>query len=58
MVWKKRDKETKRFYLFPGQGGRLYRRKQNFILKWSLFAAVVVAAIMAALMYWLARPKL
>jgi hypothetical protein len=47
-----------RFYLLPGQGGRSHRQKQWFILKWSLFAALVVAAILAAAMYWMNRPKL
>jgi hypothetical protein len=53
-----RDKEEQRFYLLPGQGGRSHRQKQWFILKWSLFAALVVAAILAAAMYWMNRPKL
>ena len=52
------EKEKKRFYLLPGQGGRAHRRKERFILKCSLLAALVVAAILAALMYWLDRPKL
>ena len=52
------DKDKHRFYLLPGQGGRAHRRKQWRILKWSLFAALVVAGIMTALMYWLDRPKL
>lgn len=54
MFWSKRDKdEKKRFYLLPGQGGRAHRRKQWFILKWSLFAAAIVAVAVAALIYWL-----
>jgi hypothetical protein len=52
------DKEKHRFYLLPGQGGRAHRRKEWLIMKWSLFAALVVAGVMAALMYWLNRPKL
>lgn len=48
-----RDKDKDRFYLLPGQGGRAHRRKQWFILTWSLFAALVVAGVLAALMYWL-----
>ena len=47
-----KEKEEKRFYLLPGQGGRAHRRKQWFILKWSVFAALVVAAIMAVAMSW------
>jgi hypothetical protein len=53
-----RDTDKHRFYLLPGQGGRAHRRKQWRILSWSLFAALVVAGILAALMYLLNRPKL
>jgi hypothetical protein len=53
-----KDKEKNRFYLLPGQGGRSHRQKQWFILKWSLLAALVVAGILAAAMYWMDRPKL
>lgn len=52
-----KEKEQQRFYLLPGMGGRLYRRKQRFIIKWSLAAALMVAAILAAVMYWLDRPN-
>ena len=48
-----RNKETQRFYLLPGQGGAAYRRKQKFILKCSIAAALFISAILAALMYWL-----
>jgi hypothetical protein len=58
MAHSRHGKERHRFYLFPGQGGRAHRRKQWLILRWSLFVALVVAGIMAALMYWLNRPKL
>jgi hypothetical protein len=51
-----RVKEKERFYLLPGQGGRLHRQKQKLILKWSVIAAIVVAGILAWLMYWLNRP--
>jgi hypothetical protein len=51
----KRDKETQRFYLLPGQGGAAYRRKQKFILKWSVIAGLVVSAALAAIMYLLNR---
>ena len=48
-----RDKEGQRFYLLPGQGGAPYRRKQKFILKCSIAAALFISAILAAVMYWL-----
>jgi hypothetical protein len=54
MFWKKRDKEQ-RFYLLPGQGGRAYRRKQIRIIAWSLLAALLIAAILAAVMYFMNR---
>jgi hypothetical protein len=54
----KRNKETERFYLLPGQGGRAYRRKQKFILTWAIVVGLLVAGILGALMYWLNRPKL
>ena len=58
MARSRHDKEKHRFYLLPGQGGRAHRRKERFILKWSVIAALVVAGTLAALMYWLNRPKL
>jgi hypothetical protein len=53
----KRDKDTKRFYLLPGQGGDAYRRKQTLILKWSVIAALAFSSALVALMYWFNRPK-
>ena len=38
-------------------GGRLYRKKQKVIIKWALFAALVVCVIVAALMYMLSQPN-
>jgi hypothetical protein len=54
----KRNKETERFYLLPGQGGSAYRRKQKIILKWSIIAALVFSAVLSAVIYWLNRPQL
>jgi hypothetical protein len=53
----KNRKEPERYYLLPGQGGRAYRRKQVYILKWSVAAALLVSAIMAAILYWIDRAK-
>ena len=50
-----RDKEQSRFYLLPGQGGRLYRKKQKIIIGWSLLVAVLVSAIMIAIMIFTDR---
>jgi hypothetical protein len=57
MFGSKRNKETERFYLLPGQGGAAYRRKQRFILIWSIIVGLAVAAILAAVMYFLNQPK-
>ena len=51
-----RVKEKERFYLLPGQGVRLHRQKQKLIIRWSVIVAIVVAGILAWLMYWLNRP--
>ena len=56
MFGSKRNKETERFYLLPGQGGAAFRRKQKFILKWSVAVGLLVAAVVGGLMYWLNRP--
>jgi hypothetical protein len=53
----KRNKETQRFYLLPGQGGAAYRRKQIYILKWSIFVGLLVSLILGALMFYLNKPK-
>jgi hypothetical protein len=54
----KANKERERYYLLPGQGGHAYRRKQKFILKWSILAALGVSAVLAAALYWMNHPKL
>ena len=50
-----KDNDKNRFYLLPGMGGRMYRQKQKFILKWSIIAALAVAVILAAVMYLINR---
>jgi len=49
----KSDKPPQRFYLLPGQGGAAYRRKQRFILTWSILVGLVVSAALVALMWFL-----
>ena len=57
MFWSRRNKdhkehkEQKRFYLFPGQGGRAYHRKQWVILKTSLIVGLLVSALLALALY-------
>jgi hypothetical protein len=53
----KPGKERERYYLLPGQGGHAYRRKQKFILKWSILAGLVVSGILAAGLYWMNRSR-
>jgi len=55
MFHSKLNKETERYYLLPGMGGQLLRRKQIFFWKWSIIAGLGVSAILAALMYLLNR---
>lgn len=57
MFGSKRNKETERFYLLPGQGGEAWRRKQRTLLKWSIVVGLLVAALLGVMMYWLNRPK-
>jgi hypothetical protein len=45
------DREKKRFYLLPGQGGRAYHRKQMLILKVSLIVGLLVSALLALAFY-------
>ena len=54
----KAGKEPERYYLLPGQGGHAYRRKQKFILKWTVIAALGVSAVLAAALYWMNHSKL
>ena len=51
----KPDKEPERYYLLPGQGGRAARRKQLLFWKWSIIAGLVIALILAGVMYLLNR---
>ena len=53
----KTDRENKRFYLFPGQGGAALRRKRNKFLMWSVIVALTLSAVLTALMYWLDEMK-
>jgi hypothetical protein len=53
----KRNKETERFYLLPGQGGAAFRRKQKYLLLWSIVVGLIVSVLLGALMYFLNKPK-
>jgi len=58
VIFRKKDKPRERFYLLPGQGGRNYHRKQQFIMRWTILAALLFGVVLAAVMWWLSRPKL
>ena len=51
MLWFARNKERRRFYLLPGQGGSALRRKHRRILRWSIAIGLVVSAILAVILY-------
>jgi hypothetical protein len=53
MFRSRRDREAGRFYLLPGMGGTAWRRKKNFIRKWTVIAALMGAAALGTLLYWL-----
>jgi hypothetical protein len=55
-VFSKRPKERERYYLFPGQGGRNFRRKQWFILGWTVVAALILGLGLSLVIWWLSRP--
>lgn len=50
-----RPEEKERYYLLPGQGGSSYRRKQRFILKYSIIVGIIVSAVFATVMYFVYR---
>jgi len=52
-----RNKERERFYLFPGQGGRAFRRKRRVFFWWAVVAGLFVSAILASALYWVASHK-
>lgn len=58
MFFRKKNKPRERFYLLPGQGGRNYHRKQRRLLWWSVAVALLFGLGLAAVMWWLSRPKL
>jgi hypothetical protein len=52
---RERSEEKERYYLFPGQGGSNYRRKQKRIVKYSIIVGLIVSAVFAAVMYFVYR---
>jgi hypothetical protein len=52
-----KNKPRERFYLFPGQGGRNYRRKQRVFIRWAIVTSLIFGAVLATVMWWLSRPR-
>ena len=50
-----RNKERDHYYLFAGMGGKAQRRKERFILQWSITAGLVTSFLVAVALYWLSR---
>jgi hypothetical protein len=57
-VFFKKDKPRERFYLFPGQGGRNYHRKQRRLLSWAIFVAVLAGAALSTALWWFSKLRL
>jgi hypothetical protein len=49
---------SQRFYLLPGQGGRNYYLKQRRLIAWAVVASLFFGAILAAVMWYVSRPKI
>lgn len=48
-----KEKEKERYYLLPGMGGRASRRKQAMMLKAALGVGLVIALLVALLIYFI-----
>jgi hypothetical protein len=57
VFFRKKPKPRERFYLFPGQGGRNYHRKQRRIMRWTIFAALVFGTALGVALWWFSRPR-
>ncbi len=57
VFFRRQHKPRERFYLFPGQGGRMYRRKQQRIMRWTLAVALVFGGALAVALWLFSRPK-
>ncbi len=52
MSWFKKNKEERRYYLFPGQGGRSLRRKRRMMFWASITIGGLVSGVLALLIWW------
>jgi hypothetical protein len=51
------DEAQERFYLFPGQGGRNYRIKQQRIMRWTVAVSLIFGALLTVILWWLSHPR-
>jgi hypothetical protein len=47
-----KHREQERYYLFPGQGGRMVRRKQRMMIAWALVVGLTVSAVLGFAIWW------
>lgn len=57
MLFSRQDKPRERFYLFPGQGGKMYHLKQQRIMRWTVAVALVFGGALAVALWLISRPK-
>jgi hypothetical protein len=57
VFFQKKSKPRERFYLLPGQGGKNFHRKQRSIMRWTVALALLFGAALAAVLWWLAKPR-
>ena len=57
VFFRKKNRPRERFYLLAGQGGKNFHRKQRYLLCWAVAVALLCGALLAFLMWWLAKPK-
>jgi len=58
VYYRKKAKQQERFYLFPGQGGKNYYRKQRVFLSWAVAVALLFGSVLALAMWWIARYRI
>jgi hypothetical protein len=51
------DESHERFYLFPGQGGRNYRIKQQRIMCWTVTASLIFGALLTTVLWWMSKSR-
>jgi len=57
VFFRKKNRSPERFYLFPGQGGQNYFRKQRVFLCWAVVVALAFGTVMSVFMWWFSHPN-